>query len=441
MEDFYINIGLIFLLILINGVFSMSEMSVVSSTKARLQKLITERRLGAKAALALHEKPTRFLSTVQVGITAVGILSGAFGEEVLRTPLYQQILKIPLLAPYAETLALIMTVIIITYFAVVLGELVPKRLALQNPEGIAATIAKPMQGLSLLVRPLVWLLSTSSHFILCLFRLHRPHETSVSDEEIRLMMKMGSESGVFHASESQLVNNVMKLDEMRVGAIMIPRQEIFMIDSLEETEKLRRKIENSPYTQIVVCRGGFENVLGILHCGDMLKSMLGNPEFNIEKQLRPPFYIQETMTITHLLSHFREARSDLALIVNEYGDIEGLVTVMDILTAIIGELPSISPESSIEITQRPDGSWLVDGDLSIPRLKSTIGMHGQFPGESSNSYHTLAGMILFNLEKLPQVGDSCEIEGWKFEIVDLDGSRIDKILVSSIPKLEIEGSH
>jgi len=430
MEDFYANIGLIFLLILINGVFSMSEMSVVSSTKARLQKLISERRLGAKAALALHEKPTHFLSTVQVGITAVGILSGAFGEEVLRTPLYQELLKIPLLAPHAETLALILTVTIITYFSVVLGELVPKRLALQNPEGIAATIAKPMQGLALLVSPLVWLLSASSHFLLRLLRLHRTQETTVTDEEIRIMMEMGSESGVFHADESQLVSNVMKMDEVRIRAIMVPRQEIYMIDSLEKPDKQRSKIEQCPYNKIVVCRGGFENVLGILHCGDLLKTMLGNPEFNIEKELRPPFYVQESMRLTHLLSHFREARSDLALIVDEYGDIEGLVTVMDILTAIVGELPSVSPEYSFEVTQRSDGSWLIDGHISIAQLKSTIGMNGQFPGESSKAYHTLAGMILFNLERLPQLAEIYETDDWRFEIVDMDGTRIDKILVS-----------
>jgi len=434
MEDFYLNIGLILLLILINGVFSMSEMSVVSSTKARLQKLIAERRLGAKAALALHEKPTHFLSTVQVGITAVGILSGALGEDVLRTPLHKEILKIPMLAPHADILALILTVTIITYFSVVIGELVPKRLALQNPEGIAATIAKPMQGLALVVSPLVWLLSASSHFLLRLLRLRRTQETTVTDEEIRIMMEMGAESGVFHASESQLVNNVMKLDEMRVAAIMIPRQEIFMIDSLEDANKLRRKVEDCPYTQIVVCRAGFENVLGILHCGNLLKKMLSNPEFNIEKGLRPPLYVQESMMLTHLLSHFREARSDLALVVNEYGDIEGLVTLMDVLTAIVGELPGIFPESTFEVTQRADGSWLMDGNLPISQLKSAIGMTGQFPGESANAYHTLAGMILSYLERLPHVADSCEIEGWRFEIVDLDGSRIDKVLVSSIYK-------
>ncbi|MGR8940356.1 MAG: hemolysin family protein [Gammaproteobacteria bacterium] len=434
MEDFYTNLGLIFLLILINGIFSLSEMSVVLSTKARLQKLIAEKRLGAKAALKLHEEPTRFLSTVQVGITAVGILSGAFGEEVLRTPLQQEISKIPELAPYAETLALIVTVACITYFSVVLGEIIPKRLALLNPESTAARIAKPMQWLSVLVSPVVWILSTSSHLILRLFRLNRLKETTVSDEEIRILMEMGSESGVFHAGESKLVDNVMKMDEVRVGAIMVPRQEIFAIDSLEDADKLRRKIEECPFTQIVVCRGGFENVLGILHCGDMLKRTLGNAEFNIEDGLRPPLYVQESMLLTQLLDQFRQAGSELALIINEYGDIEGLVTLMDVLTAIVGEFPSIFSKSTFEIVQRTDGSWLVDGGLPISQLKSLIGMSGQFPGESMHAYNTLAGMILFYLERLPHLGESIEIERWKFEIIDLDGSRIDKILISLNPQ-------
>ena len=225
------------MLILINGVFSMSEMSVVSSTKARLQKLVSERRLGANTALKLHEEPSHFLSTVQVGITAVGILSGAFGEDALQTPIQQALTQTSELAPYSETLALIATVTLITFFSVVLGELVPKRLALQNPEGIACSIAKPMRGLALIFSPIVWLLSASSRLLLKLLRLDRTKETTVTNEEIRLMMEMGSEAGVFHADESQMVNNVMKLDDVRVRAIMVPRQEIFMIDTLDPLDQ------------------------------------------------------------------------------------------------------------------------------------------------------------------------------------------------------------
>jgi putative hemolysin len=435
MDDIYISISLILILIFINGIFSMSEMSVVSSTKARLQKLIAEKRLGAKAALKLHEEPNNFLSTVQVGITAVGILSGALGEDMLRMPLYNLINQVTWLAAYAETLALILTVTLITYFSVVLGELVPKRIALQNPEGIAVMVAKPMQTLSFLFTPLVWLLSASSHFLLKILRLDKTGDNAVSDEEIRILMEMGSESGVFHAAESLLVHNVMKLDEIRVGAIMVPRQEIFMIDiNSEDTTQLRHQIENSPYSQIVVCRGGFENVIGILHCGDLLKKSMGQADFDINKGLRPANYVQESMMLTHLLNHFRESRTDLALIVDEYGDIEGLVTLMDVLTAIVGYLPSTAAESNFAVAQRPDGSWLVDACLPISHLKTLIGMTGQFPGETEATYHTLAGMILFTLERLPQLADICMVGQCKFEIVDMDGSRIDKVLVSVLPE-------
>jgi putative hemolysin len=439
MKEIFANLGLILVLILINGIFSMSEMSLVSSTKARLQKLVAEKRLGAKTALSLHKEPNHFLSTVQVGITAIGILSGALGEDILREPVYQQLMEFPVMAPYAETLSLILTVALITYFSVVLGELVPKQLALQNPESIAVTIAKPMQGFAFLVSPLVWILSTSSNFLLRLLRLHQTKENTVTDEEIRIIMEMGSDSGVFHAGESQLVSNVMKLDEMRVGAIMVPRQDIFVIDVTKDSTLLHSKIENSPYTQIVICRDGFENVLGILHCGDLSKKLLHDPEINIEAGLRSPLYIQESMMLTEVLNQFRESRSDLALVVDEYGDIKGLVTLMDVLTSIVGDLPGLSPETNFEVIQRSDGSWLADAGIPINQLKPIIGKTGEFPGESTNAYHTLAGMILFKLERLPQLADRCEMEDWQFEIIDMDGSRIDKILVSLNTKPEIEG--
>lgn len=429
MENLYFNMGIIFVLILLNGVFSMSEMSVVSSTKARLQKLVSEKRLGAKAALKLHEEPTHFLSTVQVGITAVGILSGAFGEEALEEPIQHLLAQMPVLEPYANTLALIATVTLITYFSVVLGELVPKRLALQNPEGIASAIAKPMQGLSLLFSPLVWLLSASSRLLLKLLRLDRVKEETVTDEEIRIMMEMGSEAGVFHAEESQLVSNVMKLDAVRIGAVMIPRKEIYLIDTLLPWEQQRQKIIDSPYSQVVICKGGFEQILGMLNCRDLLKAVLSNPEFNLEAKLRPAVYVQETMTLTQLLKHFRETRTDIALIVDEYGDIQGLVTATDLLTAIVGELPAISADQNYEILQRTDGSWLMDGDVPIPQLKSSLGIKLQFPGEAGQDFHTLAGMLLFNFQKIPHAGDNCLIDGWKFEVMDMDSNRIDKVLV------------
>lgn len=429
MENFYANLGILLVLILINGLFSMSEMSVVSSTKARLQKRVFERRLGAKAAYALHEEPTHFLSTVQVGITVVGILCGAFGGEALQTPIAEILARMPGLSAYSETLALIATVALITYFSVVLGELVPKRLALQNPEAIASAIARPMQVLALMVSPLVWLLSASSRLLLTVFGMDRVRDNMVTDEEIRIMMEMGSEAGVFHADESQLVNNVMKLDALPVRAIMVPRKKIYLIDLTEPPEQQRMKIENSPYSRIVVCKGGFDRVLGYVNCRDLLKALLANPDFQLEASLKPLSYVQETMTLTQLLKQFRETRSDLSLVVDEYGDIEGLLTATDLLTAIVGELPAVRENQPFECVQRSDGSWLVDGDMPVSLLKTTLGIKQTFPGETGNHYHTLAGMMLFNLQKLPHTGDSCLISDGRFEVVDMDGSRIDKVLI------------
>lgn len=429
------DIGLILVLILINGVFAMSEMSLVSSALARLQKLAAEKRAGARAALKLHKEPSRFLSTAQVGITSVGILSGALGEEALTEPLHRQLESIPVLAPYAETVALLTTVILITYFSVVVGELVPKRLALLHPERIALVIARPMNALALLASPLVWLLSFSSTLLLRVFGAHQPQQATVTNEEIKLLMEIGAESGVFHASESRLVGNVLQLDEQRLGAAMTPRQQIFTVDLGDDDATVRAKIADCPYARAVVCRDGLENVLGILQRSDLLKPAMAGATLDIVPILHAPLYVPESMTLSQLLAFFQEKRADLALIVDEYGDTEGLVTLSDVLKAIVGHLPSRT-SLDVDVVQRADGSWLVDGGLSIQRLKSVIGMDGNLPGETGNEYRTVGGFILFYLEKIPQVSDSFEFGQWRFEIVDIDGIRIDKVWISPMPEAQ-----
>lgn len=424
------DIALILVLILINGVFAMSEMSLVSSGKARLQKLADEKRAGANAALKLHDDPSRFLSTIQVGITSVGILSGALGEEALTEPLKTQFNQIPWLAPYTESLALVATVVLITYCSVVVGELVPKRLALLNPERIALFVARPMNALALLASPLVWLLASSSSLLLRIMRAHQAPQATVTNEEIKILMDMGSEAGVFHASEGHWVSNVMKLDEQRVGAIMTTRKDIFVIDLADDIQEVNGLIADCPYSRAVICRDGLDNVLGILHRSDLLKTLMNGETAEIANALRPPLYVPDSLTLPHLLEFFREKRGDFALIVNEYGDVEGLVTLSDVLKAIVGDMPTTDDDRDPEVVQRDDGSWLVDGGLSINRLKSVIGMAGQFPGESANAFNTVGGFILYVLEKLPRVADNFVYENWYFEVVDIDGTRIDKVLVA-----------
>jgi putative hemolysin len=424
------DIGLIIILIFVNGVFAMSEMSLISSGKARLQKLVDEQRRGAKSALKLHQQPNRFLSTIQVGITLVAILNGTLGEEALAAPIHQHLLQLPLLAPYAEVLSKTLTVILITYFSVVVGELVPKRLALLRPETIAILVARPMNILATIASPLVWLLSSSSTLLLYLLRADRQPQTTVTNEEIKLLMEIGSESGVFHASEGTLVANVLRLDEQRVGAIMMPRKEIFAIDLEDADTDVRSRIADCPYERTVICRNGLENVLGILYRSDLLKSVMAGAELDIIGVIRPPMYVPDSMTLAHLLEFFREARTDFALIVNEYGDTEGLVTLSDVLAAIVGDLPSIDSDHDPDVVQRDNGSWLVDGGLSIKRIKTIIGMNTNFPGETNNAYNTVGGFILYQLEKMPRVADSFIYAGWTFEVVDIDGTRIDKVLIT-----------
>jgi len=427
------DIGLIIVLILINGIFAMSEMSLVSSGKARLQKLVDDQRSGAEAALKLHQEPTRFLSTIQVGITSVAIFNGILGEDALVAPINQELLKFPLLAAHAEVYARVITVVLITYFSVVVGELVPKRLALLRPESVAIFVARPMNILATIASPLVWLLSSSCTLLLCLLRADRQPQTTVTNEEIKLLMEIGSESGVFHASEGTLVANVLRLDEQRVGAIMTPRKEIYAIDLTESETDVHHKIAECPYARAVICRNGLENVVGILHRSDLLKNVMAGEEFDLAGTLRPPLYVPDSMTLAHLLEFFREMRADFALIVNEYGDTEGLVTFSDVLAAIVGDLPTVDSELDPDVVQRDDGSWLVDGGLSVKRLKTVIGMNAYFPGETGNAYNTVGGFILYQLEKMPRVADNFSYGDWYFEVVDIDGTRIDKVLIMSKP--------
>ena len=424
------DIGLIILLIFINGIFAMSEMSLISSRKARLQKLVDEQRAGAKYALQLHQEPTRFLSTIQVGITSVAILNGVLGEDALVTPINQHFQQVPLLAPHAEVYARVITVILITYFSVVVGELVPKRLALLRPESIALFVARPMNALAAIGSPLVWLLSSSCTLLLYLCRADRQPQTTITNEEIKLLMEIGSESGVFHASEGTLVDNVLRLDEQRVGAIMTTRKDIFAIDLSETETEVRQKIAECPYARVIICRNGLENVLGVLHRSDLLKTVMNGEGFDIPAALRPALYVPDAMSLAHLLEFFRKARGDFALIVNEYGDIEGLVTLSDVLAAIVGDLPTLDSDQDPDVVQREDGSWLVDGGLSIKRLKSVIGMNAYFPGEADNAYNTVGGFILHQLEKMPRVADNFIYADWSFEVMDIDGSRIDKVMIT-----------
>ena len=427
------DVVLLVFLVFLNGILAMSEIAVVSSRKSRLQKLADDGSPGAGSALELSNEPSAFLSTVQVGITTVGILSGAIGEGALADPLTQWFSGFQVLEPYARGLALTLVVVGLTYFSVVVGELVPKRLGLMAPEAIAALIAAPMNMLARVTRPVVWLLSSSSSLLLRLIGARHRGDPTVTNDEINVLMEQGAEAGVFHESEQAIVSNVLRLDEQRIGAIMTHRNDIYVLDLDEPEEEIRSRLAESAYTRIVVCRDGLEHIVGILRTADLLKLALAGEKLDVERFLRPPLYVPEGVTTTHLLESFRKARQQCALIVDEYGELQGLVTLTDVLTSIVGELPSSDISEEQDIVARADGSWLVDGSVAIERLKSVMDIEDDLPGEDENAFNTLGGLVMYVLGRIPAVTDHFEVAGCRFEVIDMDKNRVDKVLLSKLP--------
>jgi putative hemolysin len=420
---------LILFLIAINAIFALSEMAVIASRSSRLQHLEEEGHPGAAAASALRREPSRFLSTIQIGITAVGVLAGAVGEETLAEPLKAWLAGWPALAPHAAPIAFAATIVLITYLSVVLGELVPKRLALLAPERVALVVAAPMRLLQKVATPFVWLLSRSSDAVLALVPARTDREPPVTDEEIAVLMEQGAAAGVFHASEQAYVSNVLRLDERRVTSIMTPRQQFCAVDLDDDEATVRAQVAAATHTRIVVCRGGTDNVLGVVAVTDLLADALAGRPLDVASRVREPLRVPETVTTTTLIETFRTEGSQLALVMNEYGEVEGLVTDSDFLGAIVGEIGETGAPPAPGIVRREDGAWLVEGGLPIEELQDALEL-GELPGQEEHEYTTVAGFVLYRLGRIPQAADHFEWEGWRFEVVDMDGRRVDKVLVS-----------
>jgi putative hemolysin len=426
------DFALLVLLILINGIFAMSEIAVISSRDIRLKKMANDGRRGANSALILKSNPTAFLSTIQVGITMVGILSGAIGENALVEPIRDRLSTFPLIQPHAKSIALSIVVVVLTYFSVVIGELVPKHLGLLNPEKIASLIARPMKIVARVAKPLVWLFSASSSFLLWITGASNREESSVTNEEVKVLMAQGAKAGVFHKSEQVLVSNVLHLDEQPIVAIMTHRQDFHILDLNQPEAEIREFLANCPFSRIIVCRGGLKDVVGLLRTADLLKAALACKPLEIERHLRKPLYVPEYVTTTQLLENFRKVQLQCALVVDEYGEILGFVTLTDVLTAIVGEVPSSKHADEQEFFRRDDGSWLIDGGASIERVKLMLEINTDFSGEKNNAFHTLGGFIIHALGGIPKETDHYEENGYRFEVVDMDKNRVDKILVSRI---------
>ncbi len=420
------------LLILVNGVFVLSEMAVVSARKTRLQQWSDERRAGAGAALALAHSPAHFLSTTQIAITVITILIGALGEATLSKRLADSFSMVASLQPYAGDLAFWIVVVGIAVCALVLGELVPKRLALINPEGIASAIARPMQLLSKAMFPLVRLMSFVTELILRLLGVHASGEPPVTKEEINVLMEQGAEAGVFEKHEQAIVSRVFRLDDELIADVMTPRGDITYFDLNEPFGVNREKLLRSGHSRFVICRGGLQDVVGILRAKTLLDAAFEDKPLDFADVAAKALYVPDTLTMIELLETFKKHRQHLALVIDEYGEVQGLVTMNDIMEALVGDVATVEDSAEPDIVQRDDGSWLVDGAIVIERFKEAIGLDQALADEDGHSYRTLGGLAMKVLGRVPQVGDRFLSGGLRFEVVDMDQNRVDKLLVTRL---------
>jgi putative hemolysin len=425
------DVLLLLVLILLNGVFAMSEIAVVSSRRARLLQM-AETSAGARRALALAAEPTRFLSSVQVGITCIGILSGAIGEASIAGRLRTVLERSPVVAPFAETLALGMMVVLLTYFSLILGELVPKRLALTQPERVASVIAAPMDILARVGRPLVRLLSLSTDGILRLIGVGQTKQPGVTVDEVRVMLEQGAAEGVFERTEHELVSNVLDLDDRHVGSVLTPRSEVVFLDVRDSMDVNRAKLRDGPHSVLPVCDGGLDHVLGFIRSTRLLDHFLAGQTIDLGALAEPPLFVPETMTLMKLLEQFKRTHLPVALVVDEFGGVDGLISLTDVVGSIVGELAS-EPGEEPSIVKREDGSWLVEGGLDVDTVARTLDVEALLTDEDRQHYHTLGGLVMLALGRVPRTGDVFERIGYRFEVVDMDGNRVDRVLVSRMP--------
>ncbi|CAN7253345.1 hemolysin family protein [Rhizobacter sp. LjRoot28] len=420
------DIALLVFLILLNGLFAMSEMALTASRKARLAVMVETGESGAQAAMDLHENPTKFLSTVQIGITSIGVLNGIVGEAAFAEPFAVWLERGFNISQNAASIsATALVVVCITFATIIFGELVPKRLGQMYPESVARLVAPPMELLSLVARPFVKLLSWCTEATLRLLGIRGGPSRSVTEEEIAASLEEGLDAGIIEAQEHQMVRNVFRLDDREVGSMMIPRTEIVWLDATAGPDQIREVMSGQEHSRYPVCRGGLNDVLGIVTAQSLLQQQLQGLPLSLTDHLQPPVFVPETLSGMELLDQFRATSAQLVFVVDEYGEVQGVITVRDVLEAITGEFTT--PADDAWAVQREDGSWLFDGLIPVPELKDRLELK-DLPEEDRGRYNTLAGMVMLLLGRLPQTTDSVEWEGWRFEVVDLDGKRVDKVL-------------
>jgi putative hemolysin len=426
------DIALLVFLILLNGLFAMSEMALTAARKARLQVMVESGEGGAQAAMDLHDNPTKFLSTVQIGITSIGVLNGIVGEAAFAGPLAAWLQEqFPVQQRFAQISATALVVITITFLTIIFGELVPKRLGQMFPESVARLVAPPMNWLSMATRPFVALLGASTEAVLRVMGIRNTGSRAVTEEEIAAQLEEGLDAGVIEAQEHQMVRNVFRLDDRQIGSMMIPRSNIAWVDVEASVDQVLEVLAQTGHSRFPVCRGGLDDVLGVLQVQKLVPALVAREAVDLATLLVPPVFVPETLSGMELLEHLREVGSDLVFVVDEYGAVQGVITERDVLEAITGEFSGPADEDAWAV-KRADGSWLIDGMIPVPELKDRLELK-ELPEEDRGRYNTLAGMIILLLGRLPSTTDVVEWQSWRFEVIDLDGRRIDKVLVSRLP--------
>ena len=424
-----IEIVIVFALILLNGFFALSEMAVMTARKTRLrQDALSSRR--AQVALELAEAPERFLSSVQVWITLIGILTGYFGGDAIAAALAVQLGRVDWLAQYAGPVSVGISVGVILLVSVVLGELVPKRLAIVRPEKIASTVAIPMRFLATLAKPIVVFLAWCTEVLFRLFPLPHAEEGDVTEEEIKMLVAESHEQGIIDVDERNMVNRVLNLGDRTADSLMTPRPRMVWLDTEASLEQKLAVLRDTPFSRYPVYRGNDQEVLGVIETKSLLTALATGATPELFQRIVPPLFVSESTRAMQLMSEFRDAEVEFAFVVDEYGDIEGMVTLNNLMGAVFGPLAQSLEKGEQKVVQRADGSWLIDGSLGVDDLRELLSL-SQLPNEEEQEYRTLAGMIVAQFGRIPAVGETFDFAEFQFEVVDLDGARIDKVLVSA----------
>jgi putative hemolysin len=432
MDSILTQVLIIIGLIIANGFLAMAEIAIVSARKVRLQQRAEEGDAKAKIALELANSPSRFLSTIQIGITLVGILAGAFGGVTIAEQLAPKLNRIAWIAPHGGAVSLSIVVLGITYLSLIIGELVPKQIALHHAERISAAVAPSMRTLSWLAAPLVKLLSLSTQLVLRTFGVRPSEEVTVTEEEIKLMIEQGTQEGVFEPSEQEIVERVFRLGDRTANSLMTPRPDVVWLDPNEPPEEIQQKITADSHTRYPVAEGQIDHIIGLVNSKDLLSQNLSCQPIDLRSVLRPALFIPESMSALDMLERFKQKRTHVAFVIDEHGGFQGLVTTSDILEAIVGDIPMPDEAEEAEIIQREDGSWLVDGKVPADELKDLL-QTDELPFENENLYQTLGGLVMAFLGRIPKSGDHFEWGGFRFEVMDMDGHRVDKVLINPMP--------